>query len=329
MKRFIGVVVALTLAGCPGPEPEPMDMTPVRDMRADMADGGGGAGNIGDPCTDNMQCTEGATPLCWKNYLLNRNSYLPTHGGLCTSSCNVDADCGANGSCEDFGGMLGKWCFKKCMAPTDCRSNGYACFLFSPNTVCFPNDNLNCDPTMGDGTCADFFNVTGGCVRGAMGTGKQGSCEALCQIGTGTCPPDRDGNKQICLINDETRTLEGMMTGDKFKGPLCFSGVMTPIANGLECLYTPTGSTMAGHYIDVCNDGYECYLKGMGTGGGFDQNGDNLCRQLCYLNGSPVSLPDGGMPLPDGGMPMTGACATGTCQDVWGLANTFGIGLCK
>ena len=105
-------------------------------------------------------------------------------------------------------------------------------------------------------------------------------------------------------------------------------GLMTPVGNGLECLYTPMGATMAGHYIDVCNDGYECYLKGMGTGGGFDSLGDNLCRQLCYLPGG-GNFVDGGMALPDGGMPMMGACATGTCTDVWGLANTFKIGLCK
>jgi hypothetical protein len=326
MKRFY-LIVALVVGGCDSP----MDM-PMVDMKPDLRSPGDMAmvaGLIGDPCTDNTGCKEGTTPTCWKARLLNMSGYLPTHGGLCTSSCTSNTDCGANGSCEDFGGTLGKWCFKKCMAATDCRSTGYACFLFNPDPVCFPNDNLNCDATAGDGSCADFNMKAGGCVRAAMGTGNNGSCEALCQLGTGTCPPTNDGDKQNCMVDDETRTLSGMTTGDKFKGPICFTQAKTPppVAANAECLYTPMGSTMASHYFDVCTDGYECYLKGMGTGGGFDQNGDDKCRQLCYLTGAMSALPDGGMALPDGGVVApVNTCAVGTCHDVWG--SPFKVGLC-
>jgi len=217
--------------------------------------------------------------------------------------------------------MYGKWCLKSCMAPADCRTPGYACFTFGS---CFPNGNLSCDPTAGDGTCpvdpADATNLNGGCLRNALGTGTVGRCDDACQVGTNTCAPDTNGDPQICIISDETRNLDGTASMDKYLGGVCTTKVMTPLGNNVECLYTPTGATMSSHYIDVCNDGYECYLKGMGTGGGFDSKGDNLCRQLCTPPGGVAGM------VPDGGVAAPTTCANGTltCKPVWG-PNKFGL----
>jgi hypothetical protein len=195
--------------------------------------------------------------------------------------------------------------------------------------VCFPDGNLTCDPTMDNGRCpagTDANDLNGGCLRSAIGTGKTGRCEATCPVGTGTCEADLDGNPQICIVVDETRNLDGTKTMDKFIGPVCTTKVMNPgpIGNDLDCLYTPMGG-MARHFIDVCNDGYECYIKGMGTGGGFDSLGDDKCRRLCYKSGFTPPAVDGGIGTP----PAACGGATPTCKDVWGLfATTNPVGLC-
>jgi len=306
-------------------------MAHVIDMAGQGLDGMVGGGLVGAKCAASTDCTEGKTPICWRQSLFNQSGFLSTHGGYCSSSCTTDGDCGT-GHCVNFG-TQGHFCLANCSSPTDpCPSRAsYACFL---DGTCFPTDNLSCDPTMGDGSCATGIGP-GGCQRAALGTGNKGFCVQQCDVGVGTCGPDQGGNPQHCIIDDERQNVDQNMVkyGDKWVGPMCFAKadpvMFPPIATGAECKATIMG--MSFHFSDICVDGDECYVKGMSPAGmGFDAAGDNLCKQMCYLSATPQI--DGGAVVPDGGT-VAGACPGGTtCTDIFGLAAAPAprrVGLCK
>jgi len=276
---------------------------------------------IGGPCTIDTNCTEGTKPVCFKKTLFNKTGLLPTAGGYCSSTCTSDADCGSDSHCENFG-TLGGACLANCMSATDCRTPGYACF--GSFGGCFPDGNLTCDPSAGDGTCT-LGKLAGGCVRSALGTGNTGQCRESCEVGVGTCAADTNGPRH-CVFSDGTHDSTQAATGDKFKGGLC-DGVVTnpgPIADDVDCNYIAAGQTTGAHYIDVCVDGSECWTKFFGT------TADEKCHKLCYKNNMVPASPDGGTNFADGGMP-AGACPAGkTCEDRFGTFNTNNpIGLCS
>ncbi len=331
MMRFRGTLVlaaAFAVGGCGGSGPA-QDLG-VDGMMHDLAtpiDMAGG--QIGAACKATSDCIAGTMPVCFTKYFDNKTTNVQTPGGYCSSKCTQDSDCGSSGAtCVDFGAE-GKFCIAGCMQATDCRSPGYACFF---NLGCFPNTNLNCDPTMNNGVCQFSSTKPGGCVRQAVGTGKTGQCYEQCAAGVDTCAPFI-GFTRHCQIDDErTNITDGSSTGDKWVGPICLydpTGI-APIADGQECLYNNNG--MMVHYSDICVDGDECYLTGKAPAGmGFDSAGDNKCHQLCYLNNMTPSTPDGGFDFADGGVLANGSCPNAmTCTDIWGLASSpYPIGLCK
>lgn len=275
---------------------------------------------LGGACTADSDCA-GSQPVCWRTTFANKPGRIQTPGGYCSQRCSTNANCGAGGSCVDFGSEDGKWCLARCQAASDCRSPGYACFV--PELACFSDGNLDCDPQAGDGSC-QTHGVPGGCVRAALGTGpKTGMCTQSCYVGLHTCPPNFSGDPQVCLVEDETRLDSGTASGDKWKGPICLNFAATQHRVGEEC------AVGTGHFTNACIDGAECYLNS----GVFQPRGDNVCYQLCYLAPPPT---DRGIPIPTGGM-VAGPCAPiggrpTICTDVFGLFSADPvkrIGLCR
>jgi hypothetical protein len=263
------------------------------------------ASAIGGECFLDSDCTDGKTPTCFKQSLLNKNGYPQTIDGYCSSPCATDQDCGNNADCIGFG-TDGKWCLQKCTKPADCRAPGFACFLFNGGN-CYPSDSLDCDPTAGDGTCMTQGKQAGGCLRSAIGPGKTGSCRTACDIGTGTCT---GGMNAHCVFEDATfDTVTGLPTGDVFKGGIC-AGDQPSVALGASCLMMNNF-----YYPYECVDGAECYFFVPNIA----KNGDYLCYELCYLAGGGPT--DGGIVIPNGGK-LAGPCPNGkTCKDVYGEMN--------
>jgi hypothetical protein len=295
------VLCGLLAIGCGDSTPANPDLG-VADMRipADMTIL---VSPLGGTCTGDEQCTDGKTPVCFKKTLFNSPGKLTTREGYCSSKCTDDNDCGGDGICADFG-TSGKWCLRYCERASECRSVGYACFR---GGYCFPDGNLDCDPTFQDGRCDSAVNNNpGACRRAAWGSGIKGYCEDGCQIGPAACPPDSDGDR-MCNVLDyrNLRDNDNQPTGDKFFGPTCVSlYAMNPV--GTYCKDTNSSS----RYINACVDNAECYIAGYFPGG------DNLCKQLCT---GAVDV-DGGAPPCPGGT---------TCTDVWKLLGTaYPAGLC-
>jgi hypothetical protein len=293
---------------------------PAADMALDQAatvDQAAGAdltlrSPIGGPCKATAECGEGKFPVCFAKNLYNKAGYLSTPGGYCTSKCVDDLDCGENSFCMDRGSN-GKWCVASCGAPEDCRT-GFACWDSGPAPHCWPNQYLDCDPTVGDGTCMTSDNKLGGCWREALGPGKTGECVEMCAPGVGSCTYD-NGDRH-CVVFDMTsdRDPNGILQGDKFKGPICVY-FFADNATGTECKYVDSSGGVH-HYLDACNDGDECYTT-------YFSGGDNKCHTMCDPN---LSLPDGG----DADAGAAGVCPAGTtCKDAFKLfGSKWPVGLC-
>jgi hypothetical protein len=305
--------LAVAIAGCGNNNNTPPDLG-AKDLAmpkgGDMTTSGGG--KVGDPCTASTDCGEGSSPTCLKQF----------PGGYCSSKCTKDSDCGS-AVCGDVGASS-KYCLTSCKTAADCRSGGmYACWT---DHTCFPNDAFDCDPTAGSGQCAVMTGGAGGCIRYGIGAGKTGICTPSCQPGKGTCGPDSQGGPQHCIIDDERYDAMGMATMDKYLGGLC-AGLVSmppPVANDMPCTY-PDGMGGMMYFVDVCNDGYNCYLMGKSpVNMGYSSAGDNKCRQLCALG---PSTNDGGI-IPDGGSFAVSMCSTSgqTCHNVFG--GGLNVGLC-
>src|SRR5438046_5754391 len=68
-----------------------------RDFGIDL----GAMSPIGGPCVTNADCVEGLSPVCFRHTLFNKSGFLATPGGLCSSKCTTDFDCGPSGVCVD------------------------------------------------------------------------------------------------------------------------------------------------------------------------------------------------------------------------------------
>lgn len=302
------------------------ELTPTRDGGTDpTADGGGGGGDggggsdmsggsptlnlckgagcIGTACTKDADCTEGTggAAVCWKSTLRDNNKYLSTPGGYCSRPCTKDDECGT-GRCATIPGEAQSFCFARCGDANTCRKPGYACLYDGPSALCYPDSNLECDPTLGscDAKLPDGTLVAGGCIRAAYE--NKGLCRIACQVGTKTCPNDTvqggNGVPQHCVYLDMSRTSAGQPSpnGDKWRGSVCLavSGAAKPA--GTACTFW-----------DECADGLQCNR--------YDQVPDNrVCRPLCaQVNGQQ----SGNLYSAPGGMPATSTCAEAgaTCKD--------------
>lgn len=244
-------------------------------------DGGGGpglckgAGCIGAACKDASECTEGkagTTKICWKTNLLDKADYVLTPGGYCTQECTTNDDCGT-GTCFHPAGETKSYCLASCSDGSTCRhpidnKRGYACVYQGSSGVCYPDQNLDCQPSVGtcDVTLQDMSKVAGGCIRTAFE--DLGLCHIACKVGTQTCPDDtRFGTsgaaKQHCIFVDATVDFAGNNTGDKFRGPVCYHTRSMPTADGDKC-----------SYFDQCVDGDECDLLNL-------MESQRVCRRLC------------------------------------------------
>jgi hypothetical protein len=292
-----------------GPVRPDMAVKPGQDGGVDLAIGGS---PIGGDCMRNSDCKTGTNPFCVKNRSVTGAV------GFCAADCQTDTDCGSLATCIQFAN--GSQCVKSCMMASDCGT-GLACYA-PIGLGCYPTDaiKLDCDPTVA--ACTTPLISSGGCSRQALGTGTTGQCQATCDVGVGTCPPNGT-NKQHCLVIDTKDDGMGGMTGDAFVGAVC--QIQAPVADqkmdGVECAVVQNGMTF--HFIDACVDGLECDSFKTPT----HPNPDNKCHKLCYLNQS--FSQDAGAPIPDGGM-IASTCTTGTCTDIWGLAgSTQPVGLCE
>ena len=257
-------------------------------------------GTIGAACTTGSQCLEGLAPECFTAMLGNVETGTSLPGGYCSSTCQNDGDCGADGLCVALvsGGTA---CVARCGAPSDCRT-GYACWT---GGYCLPG-TFDCDPMKG--TCSTMTGKPGGCATDAFGTGLTGTCLAVCAPGPGTCAASGDaatdgGDAAHCIFADFTTELDGTPTRDTYRGTVCEPDLPDAAADGQPCSFP-----------GACVDGDECNLLGpFPTGEGFDSMGDNRCHRLC----SPA---------------MSGpTCAAGqTCVDLWGtFMSSDPVGLCR
>ena len=283
-----------------------------------------GAGCIGAPCTQSVECTEGANgaAVCWTGTLLNNPQLVTTANGYCSRECTTDSDCGT-GKCETLPGVTKHYCMARCSTATTCRHPGYSCAFDGPSGgVCFPAGNFNCDPTTGDGTCEyGPSKYLGGCIRAAYENASGGVCHLQCQVGVKTCPvDDRFGTtnapKQECIFLDTTVDAKGnpAATGDKYRGNACFQQAAVPLGPQQACSY----------WTD-CQDGFQCdrYATSQAT---------TVCRQLCALGNGMQPAPLG-LLVPPGAMPATSACVTPgeACANSLhaGLLQNGNAGLCQ
>lgn len=215
-------------------------------------------GAVGSPCTDDMQCTGGPAPKCWKANVLNNAMNPATPGGYCSSTCMTDAQCGGGARCVDFG-PGGKNCLAGCSNATTCRKPSYACRFNEGAGVCFPDSVFDCDPST-TGACTETgTGKMGGCMRGAYE--NKGTCVAGCTIGAGTCAAGPSGAKRQCVYVD---TTVGTYK-DKWKGATCLNSPATAVMPGGACSYS-----------DDCTDGYQC------------DGASGTCKQLCVSGGMPA-----------------------------------------
>jgi hypothetical protein len=270
-----------------------------------------GTGRIGDPCTSDLDCGEGAHPTCFVDHVSGLSA-AATPGGYCSSPCGQGvADCGLDGGlCMWFGFTPQPTCFRSCGTASDCRA-GYSCFAWMA-PVCFPTHPfLDCDPSAGDGGCTMSDGQPGGCYRLATGAGMAGRCGARCAIGAGHCRPDPSGAPLRCRPVNATLDADGGPTGDPWEGPVCDLLASSPLTAG-ACVYGWTKP--AKNYATLCADGFDCASQ-------FDPLGDDDCLPLCYLDGG---APSDGSPLP--------GCADGGCRDVYRLGSaqdpSSRVGLC-
>jgi hypothetical protein len=219
-------------------------------------------GDIGTACTQNMDCKQGKTPVCWKQTLFDASGLLPTPGGYCSSVCDADADCGTDHLCLDFGAR-GKACIAGCGDAVTCRHPGYSCAYLDQEgnniiTGCWPNDNLTCNPK--EDTCTDpRYGMPGGCYRQAIEDEGGGICLQTCVAGD-FCDPNIFDDPLQCLYIDFT---DG---GDAFRGTICFPSSDMPKDPGATCMYS-----------NECQDGYQCDNRMTG--------GSKKCEKICNLNG--------------------------------------------
>ncbi len=293
----LGAVALLLFGACDSPQS--FTDAGLQDLSvtggSDMTDMSSTAltSNLGAACKMDTDCTASSgKPTCFREYLFNSVFFLPAKDGYCSSFCQVDTDCGSQGSCIDFG-QIGAFCFRKCHDKATCRHPGYICQIDAD--VCFPDNNFDCDPTQGDGTCQALADpdpnvpkIPGGCLRDAYE--DKGHCSPICKIAIGSCKADPMGGvTRHCAFVDSTVDLKLNKTVDKWRGLICLPDQLPSVKDGNAC-----------KLFNDCREGSECDLY---------PGGDGRCHPLCVRGGAP-------------------ACKAGTCQDTF-RTGVSGVGLCE
>ncbi len=260
----------VTDSGAPADLPAVTDRPAVLDIGVDVPRDAGadsGATPLFTPCSTVANCRGIPSAQC-----IAVSDGYPM--GQCTRACTMDAQCGADGICLDFGTR--RVCFKRCESVTDCRA-GYNCFVGrgegdAAEHACFPfcsedsqcpgaacnrysrfcgtldtsraengatcNRNLDCR----SGRCFEEFNETSGNPSGYLG----GQCYSRC-----TVPPAADYNgstypRSDCPANSVCVREAGQVAGQT---ALC-RGSCTSTADcrgGYICL-KPSRGVDAGTY---------------------------------------------------------------------------------
>ena len=107
-----------------------------------------GGGDIGDPCTDNADCTIVEGSECWTTIGGGPVPEVTFPGGYCGKACSNEGgnECGENAGCTTTsvsGGMTTvtlSMCTPPCMRDEECRvSEGYHCqIVLGSFGVCVP-----------------------------------------------------------------------------------------------------------------------------------------------------------------------------------------------
>lgn len=107
-----------------------------------------GAGDIGDPCGSNADCTLVEGSECWTTIGGGPVPEVHFPGGFCGKACSNEGgnECGENAGCASVsqsGGMIStklSMCTPPCSVDEDCRSaEGYKCqIVFGNFGVCAP-----------------------------------------------------------------------------------------------------------------------------------------------------------------------------------------------
>jgi hypothetical protein len=279
------LILLFSLVACHTAGVAPGDMTMTPDLAITLHPLGGTCATAADCQGDGVQC--------WTTAV---NGGYPIEGGLCTTSCRSDSQCG-DAMCVplyDGSGVVHD-CLSRCRQVSDCHE-GLACYLYSFSVgYCYSDEYNNCDPTAGSGRCPDGEP----CLRIATPNPGHdtGYCQSSCTLDQSSCPGG------ICVLMDTRHTVDylGQPNGDKFAGLACMVPYR-PVPDGERC-YTGLDAESDKKLSEAaCTPGSSCFLKTSSP------NGDDLCHPMCRLGE---------------------ACATGTCTDVYNLAGSdTPIGLC-
>ena len=166
--------------------------------------------NIGDPCQSNSECTGpgiGGFGICKKVTSTGNATY---QGGFCTKNCILDAgftNCPMTSVCLDALQPYGEndpICSPRCTSLMNCRTPGYACYVFNSvaTTACWLNPipalgtdaglsdaggNSVGQPCLNDGQCTSPANVF--CVQDVIaGIGPTGFVGGYCSTSCNGTP---------------------------------------------------------------------------------------------------------------------------------------------
>ena len=245
-RAFVGALALGTVAaGCgdshtSGDDAGPditFDATPGTDSGPVTEDGGGMAGDIGEPCSGMGDCD---------SFCIGESDGFP--GGYCTAPCGEGAECPDGSSCTPVGRGM-SICLADCepgAAERSCRA-GYGCAssFMIPAPVCLPGctDDSDCP----DGTMCDpdgGFSGAGSCFDPSAGFGD------ACMEST-ECPADG-----FCLEESFAGWPGGACIGFG-----CDVDANTGCEDDAQCIPSGRGGGLCidgCETADDCRDGYEC-----------------------------------------------------------------------
>ena len=160
---FLAAVAGCVLGGC-AEERTASDLV-GEEVEAMAQVATAAKGTLGTPCKVDADCQGGAAARCLTTVPVID---LTFPGGMCTTQCKTDSQCGTAGKCPlgpmvdlakrlvpDAGALATEIsnCLKTCTAQTDCRS-GYECSPMPPNpllpAIAAKNPPKFCIPPMPD-----------------------------------------------------------------------------------------------------------------------------------------------------------------------------------
>lgn len=141
---FLAAVAGSMLGGCAEERPDSgLVGEEVEVMQQATA---AAKGALGTPCKVNADCQGGTSARCLTTVPVAELTFA---GGMCTTLCKADSQCGTTGKCPlapmvelakqmipDAGAMANEisTCLKTCTAQADCRT-GYNCIPMPPNPL--------------------------------------------------------------------------------------------------------------------------------------------------------------------------------------------------